>query len=72
MQNPFVESFNGRMRHECLNVHWFRDLAEAQSMIEEWRRDYTEVRPHSALGYRPPREFAEAFSTQTQAAELAS
>ena len=72
MQNPFVESFNGRMRDECLNVHWFRDLAEAQSMIEDWRRDYTEVRPHSALGYRTPREFAEAFSTQPQAAGLAS
>ena len=58
VQNAFIESFNGKMRDECLNEHWFLSLGEARETIEAWRRDYNEVRPHSALGNRTPQEFA--------------
>ncbi len=57
VQNAFIESFNGKMRDECLNEHWFMSLAEAREAIEAWRRDYNEVRPHSSLGNRTPQEF---------------
>jgi putative transposase len=59
IQNCFVESFNGKFRDECLSEHWFRDIPHARRIIEAWRRDYNEVRPHSALGNLAPREFAE-------------
>lgn len=49
-----VESFNGKLRDELLNGDVFNALREAQVLIEEWRRHYNRVRPHSALGYRPP------------------
>jgi len=61
MQNPFVESYNGRMRDECLNQHWFRELREARETITAHREDYNEVRPHSALGNLTPREFAQGL-----------
>jgi putative transposase len=51
------ESFNGRLRDECLNLHWFRNLAEARVMIESWRRHYNEQRPHSSLQDQTPSEF---------------
>lgn len=54
--NGFVESFNGKLRDECLNREWFRDLREARVVIEQWREFYNHRRPHSALGYRPPAE----------------
>ena len=57
-QNAFVESLNGKFRNECLNQHWFRSLDEARWEIEQWRKHYNQVRPHSALGYLPPVEFA--------------
>jgi len=57
VQNAFIESFNGKMRDECLNEHWFLSLGEARQTIEAWRRDYNEVRPHSALGNRTPQAF---------------
>lgn len=57
VQNALIESFNGKMRDECLNEHWFGTLGEARQTIEAWRRDYNEVRPHSALGNRTPQEF---------------
>jgi putative transposase len=57
-QNAYVESFNGKFRDECLNQHWFGDLKEARDEIETWRQDYNQQRPHSALGYRTPEEFA--------------
>ena len=57
VQNAFVESFNGKMRDECLNEHWFLSLREARETIAAWRRDYNEVRPHSSLGNRTPQEF---------------
>ena len=53
-QNAFVESFNGRFRDGCLNQHWFRDLADARYIIDNWRDHYNDVRPHSSLGYTPP------------------
>ena len=56
-QNAFIESFNGRLRDECLNQHWFNDLNEARRIIEAWRIDYNTQRPHSALGYMTPMEF---------------
>jgi putative transposase len=56
-QNAFVESFNGRLRDECLNEHWFFSLGQARQTIETWRLDYNAVRPHSALGNVPPEEF---------------
>lgn len=56
-QNGFGESFNGRLRDECLNIEWFNNLREAALMIERWRRHYNEERPHSSLDYRTPSEF---------------
>jgi putative transposase len=58
VQNAYVESFNGRLREECLNANWFVSLADARRKIEAWRRDYNQQRPHSSLGYLPPQEFA--------------
>ena len=58
-QNAYVESFNGRLREECLNVSWFQNLFDARRKIAAWRQEYNEERPHSSLGYRTPREFAE-------------
>jgi len=55
--NGHVETFNGSLRDECLNVHWFESLAEAKAIVEAWRRDYNEVRPHSALMDLAPAEF---------------
>jgi putative transposase len=52
--NGFVESFNGKLRDECLNREWFRDLREARIVVESWRQFYNHQRPHSALGYRTP------------------
>ncbi len=57
-QNAYIESFNGRFREECLNLHWFSTLIEAQRIIEDWRIDYNESRPHSSLKYQTPEEFA--------------
>lgn len=56
--NAFVESFNGRLRDECLNTHWFLSLADARAKIEPWRRHYNESRPHTSLGWLTPKEFA--------------
>lgn len=57
-QNAYVESFNGRLRDECLNEHWFTSLAHARVVIEAWRRDYNEQRPKKDLGGLPPAVFA--------------
>ena len=56
-QNGRGESFNGRLRDECLNVEWFRNLREAMIVVESWRRHYNNERPHSSLDYRTPSEF---------------
>ena len=56
-QNGADESFNGKFRDQHLSLQWFRNRADAKVSIEEWRRHYNEVRPHSSLGYRTPAEF---------------
>ncbi|WP_407672446.1 IS3 family transposase [Noviherbaspirillum pedocola] len=56
--NAKVESFNGRFRQECLNAHWFMSLDDARQKIEQWRQHYNETRPHSALRWATPAEFA--------------
>ena len=56
-QNAFVESFNGRLRDECLNETLFSSLSEARSLLAAWRDDYNRARPHSALANRTPEEF---------------
>ena len=58
-QNAYVESFNGKFRDECLQANWFISLPDARRTIEQWRQDYNQARPHSALGYRSPSEFAQ-------------
>ena len=57
-QNAYIESFNGNFRDECLNDHYFSNLAYARVLVVAWRRDYNEARPHSSLGRIPPTEFA--------------
>ena len=57
-QNAYIESFNGKFRDECLNEQWFLTLHQARQEISRWRRDYNEVRPHSAIGRIPPAQFA--------------
>jgi putative transposase len=64
--NAFVESFNGTLRAECLDAHWFTTLAEAKQVIELWRREYNESRPHRALGEQTPSEFASQFAAQRE------
>jgi putative transposase len=60
VQNAYAESFNGRLRDECLNANWFTSLSDARRKIESWRQDYNQERPHSSLNYLPPAEFARA------------
>jgi len=57
-QNAYIESFNGRLRDECLNVHWFLNLEHAKAIIEAWRREYNEERPKKALGGLTPAQYA--------------
>jgi putative transposase len=54
--NAFIEAFNGRFLSECLNTHWFMSLEDAREKLEDWRRDYNEVRPHGAIGSKAPIE----------------
>ncbi len=57
VENCFIESFNGRLRDECLNVHWFESLDEARRILEDWRTDYNEMRPHSSLSDQVPKSY---------------
>jgi len=57
-RNPFIESFNGRLRDECLNIHLFWSLTHARVTIGDWKEEYNHDRPHSSLGYRTPRAYA--------------
>jgi putative transposase len=63
--NCYVETFNGSLRDECLNVHWFETLDQAREIIEAWRRDYNESRPHMALAEVAPSDFARRIGTLT-------
>ena len=62
--NAYVESFNGTFRAECLDVHWFATRTEAKQLIEVWRREYNESRPHRSLGERTPYEFASQIAAR--------
>ena len=64
--NAYVESFNGTLRSECLNAHWFASLLEAKQIIETWRREYNESRPHRAHGERTPYEIAREFAASRE------
>jgi putative transposase len=63
-QNAYVESFNGKFRDECLNEHWFGTLDEAREIVGTWRNDYNQHRPHSALDYQTPAEFAAGWRSR--------
>jgi putative transposase len=62
VENAYVESFNGKFRDECLNSNWFASLLHAQALIETWRADYNQVRPHSSLDGQSPQEYEENFN----------
>ncbi|MGR3295979.1 MAG: IS3 family transposase [Candidatus Bathyanammoxibius sp.] len=64
-ENGYIESFNGKLRDELLNREIFTTLTEAKVLIEEWRKEYNQVRPHSSLGYRPPAPEAKMLETLT-------
>lgn len=64
-QNAYVESFNGRLRDECLNEHWFTSLSHARAVIEQWRREYNEERPKRSLGGLTPAQYARQLATKT-------
>ena len=61
-QNAYVESFNGRLRDECLNEHWFTSLAHARAVIEAWRREYNDERPKKSLGGLTPSQYAKQLA----------
>lgn len=63
-QNAYVESFNGRLRDECLNEHWFTSLEHARLEIERWRREYNEERPKKSLGGLTPAQYAKQLATK--------
>ncbi|WP_433964538.1 IS3 family transposase [Tunturiibacter gelidiferens] len=67
--NAFVESFNGTFRSECLDTNWFQNLTEAKQIIEAWRREYNESRPHRALANRTPEEFTSQIAVNRDLAE---
>jgi putative transposase len=63
-QNGSNESFNGKFRDECLSMEWFKNRIDAKMVIDNWRRHYNEVRPHSSLKNLTPHEFKQRLSTQ--------
>jgi putative transposase len=67
IQNAYIESFNARLRDECLNQNWFVSLEEARRVIEQWREDYNQQRPHSSLDNQTPEEFARKCSLIAEA-----
>jgi len=71
VENGYIESFNGRLRDECLNVEVFFTLADARRKLHHWRRDYNQHRPHSALADRTPAEFAATYSGGKDGEEIA-
>ena len=71
-ENGHVESFHGKFRDECLNREVFGNLLEAKVLVEEWREQYNNKRPHSSLGYKTPREFGRQFNSKLRVATLPS
>ena len=71
-QNAYIESFNGRLRDECLNEHWFPSLLHARTEIETWRREYNEERPKKALGGMTPSAYAEQLAMKAVPSPLDS
>lgn len=67
VENCYIESFNGKFRDECLNEHWFSNLQEARKIIEAWRLDYNQYRPHSSLGDLTPDEFVRKLTLMKNA-----
>lgn len=59
IENAYIENFNGRFRDKCLNTDWFISMKHAREIIEDWRRDYNEARPHSSLKGATLKEYAE-------------
>ena len=72
VENAFIDSFNGRLRDECLNVHQFTSIEDARAKIEAWRVDYNQRRPHGSLGHLTPDEYARQrpLSPTAEAASL--
>ena len=64
--NAWIESFNGTLRDECLNVHWFDDLTDAKTKLQAWQREYNETRPHRSLNELSPQEFKARWTQQRQ------
>jgi putative transposase len=58
MQNGCTESFNGKLRDGCLNQHWFKTIAKAREIIQAWKQEYNNLRPHSSLNNMTPQEYA--------------
>ena len=72
-QNGTNESFNGKFRDECLSMEWFRNRLEARTIIEDWRRHYNAIRPHSSLNYLTPQQFVETLNNKlTNPARISS
>jgi len=72
VQNAVMESYNGRMRDELLNLHWWRHLADARDAVETYRQDFNQARPHSSLGHKTPSEFAQQYAVISNPQRLAS
>jgi putative transposase len=70
VENGFIESFNGRLRDECLNVEWCNSLAQARQILSKWRSHYNEQRPHSALADRAPASFARQYAAVVERSAL--
>ena len=68
VENGYIESFNGRLRDECLNVQVFFALADVREKLEQWRQDYNRVRPHSSLNDHAPYDFAVQWIASSTAA----
>jgi putative transposase len=72
IQNAVMESYNSRMRDELLNQHWWRNIAEAREAVDAYRKDFNEVRPHTALENRTPSEFARRYTELLNPQRIAS
>ena len=66
VENSYIESFNGRLRDECLNVEWFTSLEDARQKLAAWQQNYNHVRPHSALNDRTPGDFAKLHRSDAE------